>query len=332
MPHAKDGLYLFSMARGDLGRIVASRFNEKRDCIGRSFFAKFGIDSAQIDKMKATMGENSGAFVFALEGKKKDSHIFLVFSHFCYETGLFVAVEPRVSAKTIKYLLHRGSFDNVISCFEDTDFAENDVSEADTVDYIEGYKYICEIFAYFNPLLRSIYKRERHLAEDVELNFGSLAEFIGLSVNYSIKRESMIGQSCLVYAGGFCAIAFVLMAMMAYKYSANNALNFEAKCHGDISAFRLSFVMGSRREWMENLEALSLIAIGCHDIYISYRELDQDDGSTLLTLEFLPFYEDSGLLGVKRRESFFDDPNLMDFNDFFILKRITYDKINNNEQ
>ena len=335
MPHTKVGMYLFSMARGDLGRIVASRPTERCDCVGSSFFSIFGIDSSQVERMRAVIQEDTNAFAFALEGKKKSPHIYLVFSNFCYETGLFIAIDPCVPAKAMKYLLRRGALGNVNICFEDNEITEESESEDEISARVECYRQVCDIFAYMNPLFGFGNKSNQRIAEDTEINSDNLAELIGLSVNHSIKREPGPDMSKLVFAGGFCAIAFILTAIMAHKCSVNNTLSVEAEYHGKVMAFRLSFVTGRCRDWESVLESLSVIAGGCHDIYFSYRETEMpknSDGSTLLTIEFFPFYEDSGLLGVKRRDLFFDDPYLMDFKDFFILNRITNDKTNNNEQ
>lgn len=325
MPYMKDRLYLFSLTRGGVASLVASVSDEKADRLGENFFSKFEIDGSQVNKMMAIIEDDTKGRIFALKGR---SRIYLVFGNFSYETGIFIAIEPRVPAGAVKSLLDSGSFGNINICFEDEDFSLN---EADAVEHIEEYQRVCETVSYLDAISRFETEKDGITAEDVERNITRLADFIGLSINYSIIRKSVTERSNIIFAGGFCAVAFLLMAAVAHKYSSNKALGVEAECHGGVMAFRLSFAVGRGREWMSVLESLRNMAARCHDIYFSYRE-PSNDKSERLILEFLPFYEDAGLLGVKKGEALLDDPSLAHFKDFFILNGISDDKINNNEQ
>ncbi len=294
----EDDAYIFSMARGFPGRIIASRTARKGDCSGKNVFDLLKIPKSEYDFLNDELCEG-GTSALVLASGADVARAVIVFRFFSYDSSLLLAIAPDCDAGVISRLAHGGELgDTKLSpalqrlaeeapCDRKT---ENRICEYMAVSYgcVDVLAAICR------PGLRPEVDDIRFAANAAGMMMG-----VRVDVNVTYLPERYAESGARIFAGELCVSAMLTFALIARKCSKGREMLFEIISEGENLFLRLSFDMYGEQECRRELERLSMIVKGHRELYFDFGEKEG-----IVWLESWPFYYDVGMAEIKRPDPF----------------------------
>lgn len=295
----EDDAYIFSMARGFPGRIIASRTKDGRDCSGKSIFDVLKIPNSEYDFLYDELCEG-GVSALALASGENISRAVIVFRFFAYDSSLLLAIAPDCDAGVISHFADSGELrDTAVSPLLKR-FAEERALPAREAEN-RACEYMARIYGCTDILSELCTPDFRPDADDIRFAANAVGMLIGVGVSVEVTYlpERYTGYGTRIFAGELCVSTMLTFSMLARRYSRRRELLLEAVYDGEDTFLKLSFDIYGEQECQIELERLSMIVKGHRELYFDFGV---DEG--IIWLELWPFYYDVGVGEVKRPDPF----------------------------
>ena len=289
-----DNAYLFSLARENFGRIIIDR--SSRSCkSGENVFDVLKIDRDELEFLLGAVGrgETSCAALIGRANGEPRAVMFMI--GLCRFTSMCLCIELEASASAVASVICDGAVEGISAS---DGLGRLAASESGLDQLKEAYEYIVRVLDGVSELCMMKTARQSVSVHEIRRIAISASDFIGISpdVNaYCLGEPSL--DTGRVFAGGFCASAIIIMAMMARKYSSGRELAL-AVCDGG-SGVQIDFCFDGDDVPDQMISDILMVA-GANNVVMSYRN---DEGIHHFGL--IPHYEDVGLVGLKAHDDIF---------------------------
>ncbi len=301
MPLIYDKAYIFSVSKRFFGRIVAYCGDSCKSVAGKDVFEYLGLgedDECALREVLAAYGKDG----YATAGYNGRWHPVFFFKDFAYDTGLCLAVVPAVSARIAAEAISNGFIEGFSSSERLLSLAKIKNDRSITDDSMR-FMHLSRVLGQIMQTTALKLDHSSASAESIRFAAEGIASFAMINLDFdtylSIQDEALVFQD-EIFDGRFCSAAIVILAMLASRCSADGSLKLTVvRGVGEI-ALELSF---KKRfgGWQGPLNFLKDAANINHGIMF-YTVEDQQ----VITVGFIPFYQDVGFVGVKFGEELFD--------------------------
>ena len=292
----EDDAYIFSMARGFPGRIIASRTRDRGDCSGKNIFDLLRIPKTEyyfLFDMLCEGGDSSIALC------SDDGKAVVVFRFFAYGASLLLAIVPNFPVGIFAKLLGRGEFGETLPSPKLRELADGNETDIDTNNAV--CEYMGRIFGYADILASLCRPGVPREAFDVRFASDAVGTLIGVDIDVEIVyiAERQTKKETGIFAGELCVSALLTYAMIARECSLERRLRLVIFYDGEDVFLRFSFAAEKCGLCVERLQLFSLIVKGHRELYF---DIGKDDGE--VWLETWPYYYDVGMAEVKHPDMF----------------------------
>ena len=298
-----DSIYLFSVARSCVGRVVACRTADGDGAIGKNINEVLSLDKNDISYMDSrSYGENylSVCLSCNLNGKKRAAALF---DFMCRSSSLCLAVvfdfDISSSAKALS-ALGQGVAHLAPSL---SGLCNDNFSVADH----QAFTYISYVYGCIVSLRELGTMRSCRSSEMLRYYAEAAADFVGsVDIRYVARNDISrfyFNGDIGVFSGGICASAILTAVILARRFSISGTLEIEVIMGRDGASVMLGFDTDDEGA-LENAEFIHRVA-ETYGIFFD-KALEKEYASILL----VPFYVDVGFVGVKAQD---DLPSISSF-------------------
>ena len=297
-----DNLYMFSMARSSVGRILLARGKNAEGAMeNRNLFALLGISRQECAFFYDCIRFGNIKCV-AVKGKRRGrDRVVLIFGGFSFSTAFFIASDLGFPAWEVARILIGDTFQNVAISDGVRQLAESEVgvdlkktSQADTEEYVR-WLFDCltakesEHFHYIHG--------ESEVILDTAKRFASVT---GANLSFDLRNvENTDGtdrELAEIFDGAVCSMVMLAVMMFAQLHGKEKKVALDLISYGSKPVLHFRFLGARTKVWPSLYENIYSAVQSCHEF-----EIDCQLKGNSVELWFCPVYADVGLTGVKRR-------------------------------
>ena len=291
--------------------MIAERSRYGGEAVGKNIFEYLKMDNSEIRFFTSGFDSRMKNVVCAVCGKK-EPRVVLFFGFLSRAASICLAVVLDIPYYSVSKAILNSYLDSLLISEGVIGAAERPNVTA-CPDDKEAAMYLSVIFGQIMELSRLKLGYFHEPTESIRSAAIAIADFVGIDIDFYtyMRADEVYGDCKEVFDGRTCASCLLILSAMARSYSTDRFLRVEVIRGVSGCYIELSFELYSDG-WQEPVNHLIEVARSTRNIPISL-----DKNGTCVKMSLVPYYEDVGFVGVKRRDIDFDIVEYEELSDNF---------------